>query len=820
MAVAASSLPLDHAFCPDREGACFHCGLPVPGASSHRAAVDGAERSFCCVGCQAVAETIEAAGLVEFYRQRDDWSPRPALPDLSGVADMSIYDREDLQQGLVECDAEQQASTSLILEGLTCAACAWLSERHVNSIPGVLEFRVNYATHRASLRWDRSRTSLAGVLEAVARIGFRAHPFDPGRRDSIQRQEQRTALRRLAVAALGMVQVMMLAVALYAGHYAGMTGAMQGFLRWVSLLITVPVLLYAAQPFFRGLWRDLRYRHLSMDVPVSLALGGAFAISVWFTWRGGGEVYYDSVTMFTFFLLSSRFLEMAARHRVGLSVEERLHSLPALAIRVDEDGAEAQVPVAALQAGDRVLLRPGDTVPADGRISEGEGSVDEALLSGESLPVRRRVGDRLVGGAVNVESPLVMTVEAVGKNTTLAGIVALLERVQSERPRLAQLTDRVAGYFVAVVLLVATVVAVYWGLIAGAATAAEITLAVLVVTCPCALSLATPTALAAAVGSLTRSGLLVTSGEALETLGRATHMLFDKTGTLTWGRLRVERVVSLVDGLSEERLLALAAALERGSEHPLGRAIRNACDTPPGASEIHNTPGRGVAGTVDGTRYRLGSAGFVGIHDDADEQDAPGLTRVWLADQTGPLGRLELADQVRAEAPAVVASLKTLGLRVGMLSGDRPAAARALARRLDIDHAQGGLSPTDKLAAVRQLQSREAVVAMVGDGINDAPVLGAAQVSVAMGTGTQLAQASADLVLLSESLETLHEGVTIARRTRAIIAQNMGWAILYNVIALPLAASGWLAPWMAAIGMSLSSLLVVANAFRLRYPTR
>lgn len=816
MAVSADALVLPGEFCPDREGICFHCGLPVTPGGGYQATVDGAKRDFCCPGCQAVAETIEAAGLVDFYRQRDDWSPRPAVPDLPALRDLSIYDREDLQAGLVSQDDTNHASASLILEGLTCAACAWLSERHVANLPGVVDFRVNYATHRASLRWDTQQISLSKVLEAVSAIGFSAHPFDAGRQESFQRQEQRRALRRLAVAALGMAQVMMLAVALYAGEYSGMGESMQQFLRWVSLLITVPVLLYAAQPFFRGLWRDLRYHHLSMDVPVALALAGAFSISVWFTWQGGGEVYYDSVTMFTFFLLSSRFLEMAARHRVGWSVEERLHSLPALAIRLDEHNGETQVPVASLVVGDRVLLRPGDTVPADGHILEGAGSVDEALLSGESLPVPRRIGDRLVGGAINVESPLVMRVDRVGEETTLSAIVKLLERAQSERPKLAQLTDQVAGYFVAVVLLAAIAVALYWGVVAGTGTAAEITLAVLVVTCPCALSLATPTALAAALGSLTRVGLLVTSGAALETLGQATHVVFDKTGTLTWGRLQLAAVLPHADR-DEQRVLALAAALERGSEHPLARAIRNACETPLSAQEVQNTPGQGVSGIIQGVRYRLGSAAFVGIEDSTTHTDTAGRTKVWLRDETHVLGCLEFSDQPRAEAATVIKTLKDQGLQVSILSGDRPQAAEALARQLGIEEVRGGLSPADKLAAVQQLQTRGAVVAMVGDGINDAPVLGAAQVSVAMGNGTQLAQASADLVLLSDSLTTLWQGITIARQTRWIIAQNMTWAILYNVVALPLAASGYLAPWMAAIGMSLSSLLVVANAYRLRF---
>ncbi|MGD8309831.1 MAG: heavy metal translocating P-type ATPase metal-binding domain-containing protein, partial [Chromatiales bacterium] len=519
---------------------CFHCGEPVPPGFRHRVEIRGEPREMCCRGCEAVARAIVDGGLEGFYDHRT--APAPTAAELvpEALRRMELYDQHRLQESFVERDEGSVRHASLILEGITCAACVWLNEHHVGRLPGVLEFSVNYSTHRARVRWDDSRIHLSEILKAIASIGYIAHPFDPGRQEDVYRRERAQALRRLAVAGLGAMQVMMIAVALYAGEYSGMEPEMRGFLRWVSLLIALPVVLYSAQTFFRSAWRDLRGARLGMDVPVALAIGAAFLASLWGTVTGGGEVYFDSACMFTFFLLASRFLEMGARHRAGQAAEELVRLLPATATRLTADGEE-DVAVAELVPGDRVRVRPGETVPADGAVLEGASSVDESLLTGESLPRARESGDALVGGTLNVESPLVMRVEKVGEDTLVSAIIRLLDRAQTEKPRVARLADRVAGWFVGALLLLAAGVASYWWL-HSPDRAFSITLAVLVVTCPCALSLATPAALTAATGALTRSGVLTTRGHALETLARATHLLLDKTGTLTRGELRLTAV--------------------------------------------------------------------------------------------------------------------------------------------------------------------------------------------------------------------------------------------------------------------------------------
>ncbi len=804
------------------ETTCFHCGLPVPPGARYAAAIDGQRQPMCCHGCQAVAEAIVAAGLTDFYRHRTTPSRRAEDLIPQALRGLELYDRPDLQKSFVHAESDHVREAALMLEGIVCAACVWLSEHHVSALPGVLEFRVNYSTHRAQVRWDERQIKLSEILAAIAAIGYIAHPFDPSRQEALQKRERAVALRRLAVAGLASMQVMMLAVGLYVGEHQGMEPWIQDFLRWACLILTVPVMVYSAQSFYSAAWRGLRRRQLGMDVPVTLAIGAAFIASVWYTWQGGGEVYYDSVTMFVFFLLTARFLEMSARHQAGRISEALVRMLPATATRLDADGAEVVVPVAELMPGDRVLVRPGETIPADGQVLEGASGVDESLLTGESLPLPKKPGETLIGGAVNVDSPLVMRIDQVGAETVLSAIVRLLDRAQSEKPRLALLADRIAGGFVAVLLLVAAVVLGIWWYLADFDTAFRVTLAVLVVTCPCALSLATPTAIVAATGALTRQGVLTTRGHALETLARATHVIFDKTGTLTYGRLRLAAVEPL-EGREAGQCLAWAAALERGSEHPVGRALAEAAtDGVPLATEVRNTPGSGVEGWIDGRRYRVGRPAFAaglraGAASERRDLDAAS-TWIALGDETGLLAWFQLADTLRPGAAEAVAALAARGLTVELLSGDRPEAVEHIAREVGISTAAGGLSPQGKLEWVRDLQRQGAVVAMVGDGVNDAPVLAAAQVSLAMGSGAQLAHATADLVLLSERLDALVVGVDMARRTLKIIRENSTWAIGYNLVALPLAATGWLLPWMAALGMSFSSLLVVVNALRLRQP--
>ncbi len=772
---------------------------------------------MCCAGCEAVANAIVDNHLEGFYDHRtaNPATPEELLPE--SLRELTLYDNDELQKTFVQNLAGDRREAALILEGITCAACVWLNERHVQALPGVISFQVNYSNHRAQLAWDNSQLNLSDVLKAISEIGYHAHPFDPGRQEALHKQERRQAIRRIGVAAVGMMQVMMMAVAMYLGADEGMSDSIRNLLRWASLVVATPVVLYSAQAFFRSAWRDLKFRQLGMDVPVSLAIGAAFLASIWATVRGVGEVYFDSVTMFTFFLLLGRFLELSARHKAGEIADELVRLVPATAHKKTADGIEP-VPVTELTVGDEIVVKGGELIPADGVIVEGKTSVDESLLTGESLPLSKQLGDYLIGGSINRASPVTLKLEKLGQDTVLAGISRLLERAQAEKPEIAQLANRVAGWFVAVLLLVAVCVFSFWYW-REPANALWITLSVLVVTCPCALSLATPVAITATVGVLTKMGVLTTRGHALETLSSVTDMVFDKTGTLTRGKLFVTEI-KILGKVSQMQVHALAAGLESYSEHPIAVAISAGVKKSADVEVIESLPGMGILGRHEGQLLRLGNLSYVRQwHADFDDVTTTD-TCIYLATQDSMLARFELGDEIRSEAKEVVMALKQLGIKLHILSGDNEAAVAKVAGQLNIKTAFAKQLPDDKLAYVKNLQQQGRVVAMVGDGVNDAPVLAGADVSIAMGGGAQLAQASADMVLLSENLNRLPQSIKRAKATLKIVRQNFIWAIGYNLLALPLAAAGYIAPWMAAIGMSFSSLFVVLNALRLRESRR
>ncbi len=800
---------------------CFHCGLPVPAGSSYSARVDDVARQMCCLGCAAVAEAIVAQGLTGYYRHRTALPLRGAEAVPAFLEELQLYDDPAVQQSFVREAAPHVREAALILEGIVCAACVWLNEQHIGRLPGVDSVAINYATRRAYVRWDERRLKLSDILKAVTDIGYTAHPFDTARFDELARRERKTALWRLFVAGLGMMQVMMYAYPAYVAD-GDMSPDIESLMRWASLILTTPVVFYSAAPFFAAAWRDLKQRRVGMDVPVALGVAVAFTASVFATLRGGGEVYFDSITMFVFLLLGGRFLEMSARARAGRAAEELLKLMPAFAERLTDfprTRAAERIAVSMLKPGDYVLVKPGDSIPADGEILEGSTEVDDSLLTGESRPILKVRGTQITGGAVNVTSPVLMRVTRVGAETVVAGILRLLDRAASDKPALAQLADRAARVFVAALLLVAAATAVAWTMI-DPARALWVTVSVLVVSCPCALSLATPAALTAATGALTRLGVVVTRGHALETLSRATHVIFDKTGTLTHGRLELAGA-EILGAATERDALRLAAALERGSEHPLANAILRAAELAGAgaatACDVQNQPGAGVEATVDGQRLRLGTPDFVaalaGPLPASLAED--GATLVGLGDGSGWLALFRLTDTVRPGARALVESLTKSGRSVVLLSGDRAAAARQVAASVGIHEVVAEVAPARKLEYVQALQARGAVVAMIGDGVNDAPVLGGAAVSIAMGGGTPVAQGTSDMILLSNRLEHLAMAFDIAGRTRRIIRENLLWAAVYNLVALPLAIAGYVTPWMAGIGMSASSLAVVLNALRL-----
>lgn len=796
---------------------CFHCGEAM---TDRRFASDeplsvivgGEEVPVCCHGCRAAVQFVESMGLDDFYRFRTETSPRP-----QGVsAEWATYDEPELLQAFTSADAAGRR-VLLMVDGMTCAACSWLIGRSLQKIEGVRHTSVNTATGRAEIVWDATRVKLSRIMEVIAGLGYKPQIVAADAADARVRDERRAILKRLAVAGLGMMQVMMFAVAMYSADLqGGMDADVRSYLRLVSLLVATPVMLYGGWPFFVAAARALAARAITMDVPVSLGLALAYGASLYDTWRHAGDVYFDSVTMFIFFLTVARYVEMVARHQSNRVSDSLSRMLPATAHRMESAGSGSkitEVPASQLLANDVLLVRPGEVVPADGEILRGGSLFDESMLTGEALPVERSVGAMVAAGTLNLGGPVEIRVKAAGRATLLAGIVTLLNRAQSERPRLTRAGDRFASRFLARVIVGAALVCIFWCMV-DPTRAFAATLAVLVVACPCAFSLSTLVAVASVNAALARRGVLVTNPDAIERLASVQRVVFDKTGTLTDGVIAISHC-NPVGQLSAVECLRIAAALEQGSEHPIARAFAgiDACGVV--ARDVRIIAGGGVTGLVNGRQYRIGTRAFAAqLAQSQDENDDTGIV---LGSDDSDLATFTMGDEPRPESPGVIAALHAEGLATEILSGDSRSAVRRLAQRCGIDTFAARQTPAQKLAHVRGLAACGDQVAMVGDGINDAPVLAGAGVSIAMGRGSALALASADLILIGDSLRALPETLQLAKKAMRVVKQNLTWAAAYNLTAMPLAAMGWVPPWAAAIGMSTSSVLVVLNSLRLMH---
>ena len=809
--------------------ACYHCGLPVLCGEQYVLRVGEADRLLCCPACKAVAETIIAGGFTNYYRYREEekryreeqgryreeqgrYQEDAGAPPQADV-DFSALDDADLQQQWLRPLDNGCVEAELLIEGMHCAACVWLLENYLLRQPGIDSVHVNLNEQRAVIAFAPEQQALSAICRTIAAIGYQPQPYTSDRVETSRRDENKRALRQLGVAGIGMMQVGMCALGLYAGAIEGIEPVYRDFLRWISLIVSVPVVIYSGQSFFVGAWRGLRMRRPGMDVPIVIAIVLAFIASIVATVRGDGDVYFDSVTMFIFLLLGSRYLELRARHYSGRLGSDLLALLPRTVTRLDNDDKPQTIALTQLLSGDRVLVGAGQYVPADGVLLDTDASINEAALTGEFMPVHKQPGDRLLAGSINGEQTLTMRAENIGTQTRLSAIHHLSRQASAHKPRIAQLADRIASVFVSAILLIAAATYAFW-LWRDAEQAFWIALAVLVVSCPCALGLATPVAITNATNTLRRLGLLVTRADVWEKLPTITDIVFDKTGTLSEGRVHVVDCVPCVNR-SADVCRDIANALEVGSAHPIAKAFACNANTVP-AENRRQINGRGVEGWIAGRCYRLGEPDFV-LALSGSEANAPAAEGQWilLGDTNAALCWFRLGDSPRADAADTVAALQQRGFVIHLLSGDRSDTVGNLARALRIDNVVAGASPEQKLAYIEQLQRAQRCVMMVGDGVNDIPVLAAADISVAMSNASQLAKTSADCIFLNGELSRLLTLLGIAAKTRKIVRENLIWALLYNLIAIPLAALGWVPPYLAAIGMSVSSLLVVGNALRL-----
>lgn len=804
---------------------CFHCGLPIPAKVDFQAAPDGVQHQFCCFGCQSVCSAIYDAGLQGYYQRTPEGvllAPPPEPPK-----DIEVYDFDEVQQEFTTRSGDLR-EIQLLVEGIHCAACIWLIERGLQRQPGVLSAEVNLAGKRLRLRWDSSKCKLSDLIRALSRIGYSAVPYDPESAEGAIKNSNRALLFRLFFAGFAAMNMMWIAIALYSGANHD---EFRSFFHWIGLVLATPTLLYAGFPFYRGAVGGLRARHLTMDLPIALGLSVTYAYSLYVTLTNNqqGEVYFDTVTNLTFVILVGRYLEGMFRHQ-AVSATRRLMELQPRVALVIRDGQEQMTPIRGVKPGDRVLIKPGSAVPVDGTVLEGFSAVDESMLSGESVPLRKGVGDPVSAGTTNTSGALLVEVRVRLQDTALSKIIRLVEEAQSSKAPIQRLADSIVPWFVLVTLVCAGVTFFLWHgrdfeIALMAATS------VLIITCPCALGMATPMSIAVASGLGAKHGILVKNGLVLETLSKVTHFVFDKTGTLTEGRMSLAELHAAPD-VDAQEVLRLAAAVERYSEHGAARAItagageRQLSYRDLAVTGFHATAGLGVAADVAGQTMLLGSGNWLAqsgiavdaaLQDRAQQLEAQAMSCVFVALGGRHVAIFALADRLRGDAQRLIAELQAAGIAMTLLSGDRRPVAEAIARQLG-----GGMLviaevlPQDKDQVIRNLQQRGETVAMVGDGVNDAPALIRADVGIALGSGTDVSVDNADIVLMHNELGKVVQALQLSRRTLLTIKQNIGLSFVYNIIMVPLAMMAAVSPLVAAITMPISSLVVIGNAARIR----
>ena len=803
---------------------CFHCGLAVADPKRWTVRINDVDEPMCCPGCQSVAGAIIAGGLENYYQFRRELAPKAELPSTVDTlakerAQALAYDDPALQKSFVTT-VDGISEVQLYIEGIHCAACCWLIEHALQQI-SVASITVSLATHKALLRWDARQHPLSEILLRIRQVGYNAQPYRPSIAQQGMDQQNRTQLLRLGVAGIGMMQAMMFALALYSGDFSGIEDGHKQLMRVFALLVTLPVIFYSAIPFFSNAWRNVRNFHAGMDLPVGLALLIAFAASVHAVIFRRGEVYFDSISMFVFLLLLARYAENTARRRL-LDFPQVSPASPACECLIDPDQNShfEIVAVNAVEAGQVVRVKAGETIPLDGIVISGSSSVNESVLNGEQSPLTKKPGDSVFAGTINGDGVLTLRVSTTAGHTRLDMISRLAEWSLGQKPRVSVIADRYASVFTLLVIMLASVAGWYWHA-QGSAHTLAIVLSILVVSCPCALSLATPSALAFCYQSLRKNGLLVNSANIIEQTRDISHVVFDKTGTLTRGifsisnikQLASETMVTQEKRYTRELILELASALEQYSEHPIAAAFKTVA-TDLVVTDVHISSGKGVEGMWQGEGYRIGSWPFCAAW--AGDALADKTSSVYLVKQNQWLAAFELTDEVRPEALQLVTQLQQMGKQVEILSGDSSGAAEHIGLQLGIPVCHSQMSPEKKLDYITALQAQGHRVLMVGDGINDIPVLAKADVSIAMNNASDLAKIKADAVLLRESLMPMLDLLRHCAKTRRVILQNILWALLYNGLALPLAALGLVAPWQAALGMSISSLWVTFNSLRLR----
>lgn len=802
---------------------CYHCGLPIADTDDGKftTVILGQQRDMCCPGCLAVAEAIVSNGLEDYYQFRTE----PAQKSDDGILDtldkLKVYDDPSLQEEFV-FEEGQDKQIQLTLEGITCAACGWLIEKQLSRVEGIKQVAVNVQERRALVTWSPFQIKLSQILSTLKRIGYVGSPFHPDEHEASYKREQKTFLKKLGLAGIMTMQVMMLMTGLYFDWFGAIELETRQYFYWVALTLTTPVVLYSASTFYVGAAKALSARTVNMDVPVTLAIFGTYIAGIRSTVLEQGEVYFESICMFIFLLLLSRFLEHRSRHRAAQISANMMQYVPVSATKMMPDGSISECLAKQLKVDDVVLVKPGETIPIDGLVTDGNAAVDESMLTGEFNPVRKSYNSTVYGGTVCQDGSLTITVTQTLKNALVNQIVRLQASAMANKPKAAQIADNFSRYFVTAVLLISALTYAFWAYNQNT-DAFWITISVLVATCPCALGLATPSALTCAMAKLNRQGILLKRADALEQITYIDTIALDKTGTLTQGKFTISNAW-FADGVDSDSAFSIARALESRSEHPIAKAFSDHKafngDKTSSSSTVHKvsnfkvTPGGGISGEINDTLFSMGSAAF-SVHESQQEFiERHPSANVFLTIKGRIMAAFEVRDTLRNDTQETLDILAASHTLV-VLSGDTQQNVDSLTTPLPISTARGGLTPEQKYEAVQTMQQSGSKVMMMGDGINDAPVLASADVAIAVGNATDVAKTAADVILLGDQLLSVPELIRTSHQVKQKIRQNIGWSLGYNILILPFAVSGLLSPWMAVVGMSLSSIIVVTNSTRL-----
>lgn len=790
---------------PSTKEQCYHCGLPLIKGQLWSTVVLGQERQMCCPGCQAVSHSIVENGLEDYYRFRTAFADKgDELLDKT-IEALDAFDHPDIQKEFVVEDGTEK-HIQVTIEGISCAACGWIIEKQLLKLSGIQRVAVNVSARRATIAWQESQIKLSQIIGQLEKIGYHSLPFQPDQHEASFQKENHNFLKRIGLAGLMSMQVMMLAIGLYFGIFGSIDESTKHYLHWVSLVLSTPVVFYSGFEFYRSAFNALKVRSINMDFSVTLAVLGTYLASVWATVTKSGEIYFESVCMFIFLLLISRYIEHRARYKASQISANMLKYIPLTATLL-ENGKPQTVLAKHLVAEQIILIKPGETLPVDGEILDGDSHIDESMLTGESERIHKHIGDGVYGGTINTEGTLKIKVTSEFKNALVNQILRLQELALATKPKAAIYADKASRYFILIVLFITAVSYLVW-LNLDPSRAFWIAIAILVATCPCALSLATPSALTSAMAKLNEYGLLLKRADVLDQVPEIDTIVFDKTGTLTQGEYSIAEM-KLFNQFSKQQALSFAASLEAYSEHPIAKAFES--DTKFAMQNVVSESGLGVRGFLASDELRIGKVTFLTPSSEVDE--LIDSSAIYLQQNDQLVASFVLNDTIRADASSLVAAHQDKD--VVMLSGDAKENAVRVAKQVGIENIHFRQTPQQKLAFVQQKQSEGKNVMVVGDGINDAPVMAAANVSVAVGNAADMSKRSADIILLNQKIGHIQHVFTMATKVRRKVKQNMAWALGYNLLILPLAIAGYLTPWMAVIGMSLSSIIVVVNSVRL-----